>query len=1119
MNVPIQTIDPPYLKGLNAPQREAVLTTEGPVLMLAGAGTGKTAALTARLAHIIATRKAWPSEILAVTFTNKAAREMKERVGRIIGEAVEGMPWLGTFHAIGAKMLRRHAELAGLQSNFTILDTDDQLRVMKQVIQLADLDEKRWTARALGGLIDQWKNKGLTPTDIDAGESERFANGRGGELYTAYQVRLKTLNACDFGDLLLHVLTILRTHRDVLEQYQQRFKYILVDEYQDTNSVQYLWLRLLGQKHKNICCVGDDDQCLEEGTPIALADGTSRPIEQVAIGDVVLSCYGGNDFRPARVTRAVRRRYSDSMIRIRTRSGRSITSTPGHIHFADFVAQESEQTFFTYLMLRAGSGYRLGTSEIHTNGQKRATIGFEQRCREERADAVWLVGTFGSEVDARDYEHRLSTRYGITTLPFVAQKGRRIKGLVADQIRLDQLHRDLNSQESGPRLLHDHHLDPDEPHHLPQTSLGRRKVFNLTLYAEKRGKSPMHKMSLSGNDAEGKSALDELGFNARSNSRNPANWRFETLHRDMAKVDDIRQRLAARFDLSIRRKANILGKPLSLRSAAHVCAGMVIACANGKHDPVAAVERVPSIGFVYDLDVEDTHNFVANGIVTHNSIYSWRGAQVENILKFERDFPGATVIRLEQNYRSTPHILAAASGLIAHNGGRLGKTLWTEVNEGDKVEVIGVWDGPEEARRVGERIEDHQRSSGSLSDCAILVRAQFQTREFEDRFIAIGMPYKIVGGFRFYERAEIRDALAYLRLVNQPADDLAFERIVNQPKRGLGDKAIAKVQMIARSEQVPLAHAAALILDTDELTPQARRALGQFVSDLASWRDRARDLPHPDLARAILDESGYTAMLQVEKSAESAGRLENLSELVRAMEEYETLGAFLEHVSLVMDNDAAADAEKVTIMTIHAAKGLEFERTFLVGWEDGVFPSQRALDEGGMASLEEERRLAYVAITRARKHCTIVHAANRRIYGQWTSSIPSRFIGELPKDNITAETTMSGGESLWRANWSEHGDPFAHLAAANATRAGARGPGWQRAAGGGYSSQPTRIVEARGSAVSLGNKGRDDVSIGLRVFHTKFGYGTVAEIEGNKLEIDFEQSGRKRVLDSFVTIP
>jgi len=733
------------------------MTTEGPVLVLAGAGTGKTAALTARLAHLIATRRAWPSEILCVTFTNKAAREMRDRVGRMIGDAVEGMPWLGTFHAIGAKMLRRHAELVGLQSNFTILDTDDQLRLLKQLILAADIEEKRWPARQLAGLIDRWKNHGWTPADIDAGESEAYANGRGRELYQLYQDRLRAVNACDFGDLLLHMLTILKRDRAVLAQYQDRFRYIMVDEYQDTNSSQYLWLRLLAQERKNLCCVGDDDQ----------------------------------------------------------------------------------------------------------------------------------------------------------------------------------------------------------------------------------------------------------------------------------------------------------------------------------------------------------------------SIYSWRGAQVENILKFERDFPGAKVIKLEQNYRSTPHILAAASGVIANNGGRLGKTLWTELPDGEKVQVVGVWDGPEEARRVGDEVEAHQRRGGSAADCAILVRAQHQTREFEDRFIAIGMPYRIVGGFRFYERAEIRDALAYLRAVAQPADDLAFERIVNTPKRGLGDKAVAKVHALARARDVPLLTAAALILDSDELTGAARKSLGNLVGDFARWRDMANALPHPELARQILDESGYTAMLQADRSAESAGRLENLTELVRAMEEYETLGAFLEHVSLVMDNDANDNAAKVTIMTIHAAKGLEFDTVFLAGWEEGIFPSQRALDEGGTASLEEERRLAYVAITRARRKCVIFHAANRRIYGQWTSSIPSRFVGELPKPHVDSESTMSGGESLWRAQWSERADPFADVA-----RGSGRGPGWQRAAAAGttFDRTPARVLEVKASAASFAAKPRSDVTVGQRVFHQKFGYGAVAEIEGNKLEIDFEQAGRKRVLDSFVTL-
>jgi DNA helicase-2/ATP-dependent DNA helicase PcrA len=499
------------------------------------------------------------------------------------------------------------------------------------------------------------------------------------------------------------------------------------------------------------------------------------------------------------------------------------------------------------------------------------------------------------------------------------------------------------------------------------------------------------------------------------------------------------------------------------------------------------------------------------------SIYSWRGAEVANILRFEQDFPGAKIIRLEQNYRSTSHILAAADGLIAHNAGRLGKTLWTDAGDGEKVRVIGVWDGPEEARRVGEEIESHQIRGGSLDDVAILVRAQFQTREFEERFIAIGLSYQIIGGFRFYERAEIRDSIAYLRLVVQPADDLAFERIVNQPKRGLGDKAVAAIHRHARATQQPLLVSAASILGTDELTPQARRSLGNFVADIARWRQMASNLPHPELARILLDESGYTAMLQADRSAESAGRLENLAELTRAMEEYESLQAFLEHVSLVMENDEARQGERVTIMTIHAAKGLEFDTVYLPGWEEGVFPSQRALDEGGLAALEEERRLAYVAITRARRRATIMHAANRRIYGQWTSSIPSRFVAELPKDQITEETTMTGGESLWRAQWSERSDPFAHLGPAQSMRASTRGPGWQRASRGAFNPEPQRVIEARASAVSLGNKGRTDLSLGQRVFHGKFGYGTIAAIEGNKLEIEFEHAGRKKVLDSFVS--
>ncbi|MEX0340992.1 MAG: ATP-dependent helicase, partial [Erythrobacter sp.] len=620
--------------------------------------------------------------------------------------------------------------------------------------------EKRWPARQLAGLIDRWKNRGLNPGDLDAVENEVYANGRGAQFYKLYQDRLKALNACDFGDLLLHMLNIFRQHHDVLAQYQQRFKYILVDEYQDTNQVQYLWLRLLAQTRKNICVVGDDDQ----------------------------------------------------------------------------------------------------------------------------------------------------------------------------------------------------------------------------------------------------------------------------------------------------------------------------------------------------------------------SIYSWRGAEVANILKFEKDFPGAAVIKLEQNYRSTPQILAAASGLINANSERLGKTLWTDLPAGDKVRIVGVWDAPEEARRVGEEIERLEAEGAPLDQVAILVRAQYQTREFEDRFIQIGLNYRIVGGFRFYERAEIRDALAYLRTIAQPADDLAFERIYNQPKRGLGAKTLEAMRRHARRTQMPLAAASLDLCDSDELPARAKNSLVGLLGQFVHWREMAETVTPSELLRTVLAESGYEDMLQKDRSPESAGRLENLTELARAMEEYETLGDFLEHVSLVMDNDRANDGEKVTIMTMHAAKGLEFNHVFLPGWEEGVFPSQRAIDEGGLASLEEERRLAYVAITRAKRRCTILHAANRRIYGQWTSSIPSRFIEELPEEHIKSETTMTGGASLWRANWSETDDPFAHVSSNRPDRSGARGPGWQRALSSGYDSTPKRLAEPGRSAASFAAKPRSDVAIGARVFHDKFGYGCVTDQEGNKLTIEFEKAGEKRVLDSFVKL-
>jgi DNA helicase-2/ATP-dependent DNA helicase PcrA len=756
----------PYLDGLNDDQRAAVEALSGPILVLAGAGTGKTRALTTRIAHLLNTGTARPNEILAVTFTNKAAREMKHRVGQLVGSVIEGMPWLGTFHSLCVKILRRHAELVDLKSNFTILDTDDQIRLLKQIIQAENIDEKRWPARMLAGLIDRWKNRGLTPDKVPANESGQYAHS-GAEFYATYQERLKTLNACDFGDLLLHVVQIFQNHPDVLSKYQNWFRYILVDEYQDTNVAQYLWLRLLAADHKNICVVGDDDQ----------------------------------------------------------------------------------------------------------------------------------------------------------------------------------------------------------------------------------------------------------------------------------------------------------------------------------------------------------------------SIYGWRGAEVGNILRFEKDFPGATVVKLERNYRSTPAILAVASNVISANKSRLGKTLWTDEDDGEKVRLIGHWDGEEEARWIGEELEAYQRGTRgidaiSLNDQAILVRASYQMRAFEDRFLTIGLPYRVIGGPRFYERMEIRDAMAYFRVVVSPDDGLAFERIVNTPKRGIGDKAVQTINHAARKHGVSLLDAARIVVEERSLSSRAVNSLSELIQGFDRWRAmmEANTHSHFELAEIILDESGYTDMWRNDKTPEAPGRLENLKELIKALEEFENLQGFLEHVSLVMDNEQEEASEKVSIMTLHAAKGLEFKCVFLPGWEDGLFPSQRSMDENGLAGVEEERRLAYVGLTRARAHLTISFAANRRVYNQWQSSMPSRFIDELDEAHVDVLTPpgLYGGGFGAAAAPNIDGIQTASDLQERASKADVyNSPGWKRMqarAGQRSTSQPK---EARNMVIDA--QAIPSFGLGDRIFHQKFGYGAVIDIEGDKLSIRFDKTGVKNVVAKFVT--
>ncbi len=751
MHLNVKTND--YLDDLNPEQREAVLHTDGPVLVLAGAGTGKTRVLTSRIAYILQNRMAFPSQILSVTFTNKAAKEMKSRVGDYIGHGIEGLPWMGTFHSIAAKILRINAELVGLKPNFTILDTDDQIRLLKQIIKAENIDDKKWTPRYMASLIDGWKNKGWMPEKLTSQNNFKFAEGKGKKVYEIYQSRLKILNACDFGDLLLLNLELFKENQDILKKYHEKFKYILVDEYQDTNICQYLWLRLLAQGSHNICVVGDDDQ----------------------------------------------------------------------------------------------------------------------------------------------------------------------------------------------------------------------------------------------------------------------------------------------------------------------------------------------------------------------SIYGWRGAEVDNILRFEKEFSGAKVIKLERNYRSTEHILGAASGLISANKSRLGKTLWTEDMGGHKVTVTGVWDAAAEARLISSVIEDWKSNGRGYNEVAILVRASRQMRSFEERFIQIGMPYRVIGGPRFFERQEIRDAHAYIRVLRSETDDLAFERIVNVPKRGIGSTTIQKLQIIARKMNVSLEQATREVIKTDEIRGKARTALRSFTKDLDRWRGNLITSNHTDVTEIVLDESGYTQMWLNNKDAKSSSRLENLKELIQAMGEFESLDAYLEHVSLVLDVEKNDQEEEVSIMTLHSAKGLEFPLILLPGWEEGTFPSQRSMDEAGSEGLEEERRLAYVGITRARERAKIYFAANRQIYGSWQSSLPSRFIDELPPENVSAgsETGYYDNNTLNEAKI-EITSEFPDSASRRYNS-----PGWQRYKTHKSKSLYSRQVEGKFSK-KLDAHATQKFKIGERIFHQKFGYGKIQTVDGNKLNVDFEKAGHKKVLDSFV---
>ena len=1025
------TAAPPldYLADLNEAQREAVLQTEGPVLVIAGAGSGKTRVLTHRVGHLIRFCGVRPNEILAITFTNKAAGEMRERLELLLGRTARAI-WILTFHAACGRILRREAERLGYRSNFSIYDQADQVRVVKACLEELGRDPKRFTPRGIHAQISNAKNQLIGPAEYLARVAS-FYDQTVAEVYDLYQRRLFASNAVDFDDLLMLTVELLDRFPEAAQRWQQTFRYVLVDEYQDTNHAQYRLLRLLAAGHGNVFAVGDPDQCLVAGTLVTMADGTTRKIERVRAGDEVLSCYGSGRFGPARVTRTHRSARREG-IAITTTSGRSLVSTPEHMHFAGFKLGSTPQLHMAYLMWKSGTGFRLGTSRTYTDRNRYPLPGPAQRMSQEHADATWVVSTHDSEAAARAAETVLSLRYGLPTLPFVARtfSGREGRSLAGNQDLIDSVFSELDTESAGRRLLAEERLSFEHPHFSAATTTNgsrTRRRLTVSLCGDERGGRPQHRIALFGYDDGGREALEGIGRSVRPVRTGSRGWRHESSFADFGRlverVEDIEQAL----DVSVRFTARLAARTgetakdrnsLPFLPAAAVRRGMVMVDEEGAFDVVDAVERVGLDQPVFDLDVEHTHNFVANGLVTHNSIYAFRGADIRNILEFERDFEGTRVIALEQNYRSTNSILEAANAVIENNRERKPKRLFSDLGAGDPVQVVEVEDEHAEARFVAAEIARLTGEDWSASELAVFYRTNAQSRVLEDVLVRQDVPYQVIGGPRFYERAEIKDAVAYLTALDNPSDAVALMRIANRPRRGIGDTSVQRLVTHADAHGMSFWQALA-DPEAAGLAAAPARAVRGFRTVMDSLQAAAQELAIDELIEAVLARSGTIEAYEAERTIEARGRIENLQELVgvarefRAAREEPTLSAFLQEISLVSDQDGLRDERGlVTLMTIHNAKGLEFRGVFVIGMEEGIFPHSRSIEEN---EIEEERRLAYVGMTRAMERLTLTHAMARSLYGRRDYNLASRFLDELP---ASVER-----ERLRPASWSGYGSP------------------------------------------------------------------------------------------------
>ncbi|HEX4333407.1 MAG TPA: UvrD-helicase domain-containing protein [Usitatibacter sp.] len=1105
---------PDLLSNLNPEQKQAVTLPRESALILAGAGSGKTRVLTTRIAHLIQSGETSPAGVLAVTFTNKAAREMLTRLSAMLPINTRGM-WVGTFHGLCNRLLRTHHRDAGLPQLFQILDSGDQQSLVKRLAKAQGIDEEKYPPRQLQNFINNCKDAGLRANAVEA--SDDFTR-RMVAFYADYDAQCNREGVVDFAELLLRTFELLANHLPILQHYQARFRYILVDEFQDTNKLQYKWIKMLAGSNGCVFAVGDDDQCLPGGMLVTFADGSTKPIEAVKAGDKVLSDYGSGDFRPALVSRVHSSAARGELVEIRTRGGRRLVSTPEHTHFAGYLLGETPRTFFTYLMHKKGVGYRLGTSCVYTQGQARPMVGFRQRAIQEHADETWIVGTHKSENDARFDEISLSLKYGIPTLPFVPRVGGSVRGLVHDAEYIARLFREIDTASGAHRLIRDRHLEHREPHHVAMSRDSRRRNIVVTLCGDRRGASPMHRVCAMGNDDSGRKALSEAGFSVRPAKKGSASWRFETLRADYGQVMALAEKARNALDGRIIFRANLHGRSLPFISAGSVRPGMAMIGGDGELDIVENVKRLPGDRRkVYDIDVHPTHNFIAAGLVTHNSIYRFRGAEVGNMNEFVRDFGVKEVVKLEQNYRSQGHILDAANAIIAQNKARLGKNLWTSEGKGEELRVYAAANDEEEARFVVDEVKQLHREGMNLSDMALLYRSNAQSRVLEHSLFRAGIAYKVYGGLRFFERQEVKHALAYLRLAGNPDDDTAFTRVVNFPPRGIGARSVEQLQDASQGGMGSLMHVARSGL----VTGRSGASIAQFIATIDKLRDASETLTLPELVEELLESSRLKEHYGAEK--EGQDRLENLNELVNAAAlfaedfdhglepagesqddvvaagtpQQQILAAFLSHASLEAgEREAAAGQDALQLMTVHSAKGLEFSAVFISGLEEGLFPHENSMLEDG--GIEEERRLMYVAITRARRRLYLSYAGSRMLHGAPRYGIVSRFVEEIPAE-LTKWIVLPEKQFDFRQQNMSFG----------------RGNGGSWSAGGGRAPRADTDRYRTPPQKAQFEKRPDEhpFAVGQNVRHAKFGDGVVIDFEGRgldaRVQVRFASSGTK----------